>query len=101
MPGMTGLDLHRHLVTGVPQVLDPEVRSRHIKRITALADKLDVLADAVPCGPVRYQQFEVILDELHKAGFWPENSLVSEVARTFVMGVTPSTPPLKAGTADA
>jgi hypothetical protein len=87
-------------VTGVPQVLDPDVRARHTEHITALAAKVDALADTVPHGSVSYRQFEVILDGLHKAGFWPENSLVSEVARAFVTDATSPTPPVKAGTAD-
>jgi hypothetical protein len=87
-------------VTGVPQVLDPEVRSRHIQHITALADKLDGLADSVTMGSVSYQQFEAILRELHKAGFWPENSLVSDVARAFVVGVTSPTTAPNAGIAN-
>ena len=77
-------------VTGVPQVLDPEIRAQHIQRITALADKVDGLADTVTAGSVSYQQFEAILRELHKAGFWPENSLVSDVARAFTTGTTPA-----------
>ena len=70
-------------VTGVPQVLDPRMRLQRIQHITALADELDTLADAVTQEPVSYQQFETILGKLHRAGFWPENSLVSDVARAF------------------
>lgn len=59
---------------------DPEVRSRHIERITELADELDGLAMA---GSATYRQFEAILANLHGAGFWPEKSLVAEVTQAF------------------
>jgi hypothetical protein len=32
-------------------------------------------------GGASYQQFEVLLGELHKLGFFPTSSLVSDVAR--------------------
>jgi hypothetical protein len=70
-------------VAGTPRVLDPETRSRHMQRVTALAGEIDKLADAAAGGPVTYQPFEAILRELHKSGVWPESSLVSEVARAF------------------
>ncbi|MBI4182649.1 MAG: hypothetical protein HY521_01475 [Proteobacteria bacterium] len=70
-------------VTTGPQMLSPEARSRQVQHITALAGKVDMLADAVVLGSVRYQQFEAILGELHEAGFYPENSLVLDVARAF------------------
>jgi hypothetical protein len=71
-------------VTSIPQVLDHETRARHIQYIKASADSFDKLADAVSQGHHSYKEFEQILDDLHRcAGFWPENSLVSDVARAF------------------
>ena len=68
-------------VTSGPQVLKPGVRARHIDHITALANQVDALADT---KTVKYVQFEAILQKLHDAGFWPEQSLVSDVANAFV-----------------
>jgi hypothetical protein len=42
------------------------------------------LADPALQGTVTYEQFESLLGELHKLGFFPETELVSAVVRTFV-----------------
>jgi hypothetical protein len=64
----------------------PEERAQHIQHIVALADQVDALADIA--GSLAYPQFQAILDDMHKAGFWPETSLVSEVARTIHLAST-------------
>ena len=80
-------------VTSIPRLLDPATRAHHVGRITELAGEIDALADAVEGGAaVGYRQFEAILGELHTAGFWPEGSLVSEVAYAFQAAVEPRNP---------
>jgi hypothetical protein len=60
-----------------------EARSKRERHIHDLADKLDLLADSVPREAPTYRQFELILNELQGAGFFPEGGLVSDVATAF------------------
>jgi hypothetical protein len=62
---------------------NPEEKTNHEKRIIELADKIDSLAIA---DDASYEQFEKILQQLHTLGFFPDNSLVSDVARAFYVG---------------
>ncbi len=66
-----------------PQMLTPEQRTRRIRQIETVGEKLSSLAIAVEDEGVSYQQFEALLGELHKLGFFPTTSLVSDVARAF------------------
>jgi hypothetical protein len=59
----------------------PDVRSRHIGRIQELAGQLDQLAAVAEQKPIKYEQFEIILREFHRARCFPLNELVSDVAR--------------------
>lgn len=71
-------------VTDGPALLSPQARDERIRRISDIAAGLDALGDAVLTSVVRYGEFEALLDALHKAGFWPENMLVSDVAHAFI-----------------
>jgi hypothetical protein len=53
--------------------------------IVTLADKLTQLSDAAKSDAVEYGHFEAILRDLHKAGFFPDNELVSAVAQGFFL----------------
>jgi hypothetical protein len=71
-------------VTRGPRLLSADERAERKQQILSLADKISGLAVVVDSS-VRYVQFEVILTDLHKAGFFPENSLVSAVAQGFFL----------------
>ncbi len=71
-------------VTRGPRLLNTDERAERKQQILSLADKVSELA-AVVDSSVRYVQFEVILTDLHKAGFFPDNSLVSAVAQGFFL----------------
>lgn len=62
----------------------PEQSAKQQQRIEAVAAEISALADLAAKGTTTYDQFEPLLGELHKLGFFPETSLVSAVARAFV-----------------
>jgi hypothetical protein len=64
-----------------PRMLTPVETARHRQRIEALADQIDALAADAEDGAVEYRQFETILGRLHAEGFFPDNELVSAVAK--------------------
>jgi hypothetical protein len=64
-----------------PKSLNLEEKDAHQKRINDLADKIDSLANADNSS---YSKFEEILRQLHTLGFFPDNALVSNVARAFL-----------------
>jgi hypothetical protein len=66
-----------------PKSFNSEEKSTHEKRIIYLAVKIDSLAATDNSS---YEQFDEILRQLHALGFFPDNSLVSDVARGFYMG---------------
>lgn len=66
-----------------PQLLSPEQRSQRTRRIETVGEKISSLASVVEQDGASYQQFEGLLGELHKLGFFPTTSLVSDVARAF------------------
>jgi hypothetical protein len=66
------------------KLLSPEQTAKQQQRIEAVATKIDELAIPAERGLATYHQFESLLGELHKLGFFPEMSLVSAVARAFV-----------------
>ncbi len=70
-------------VTDGPRMLSPEQRQRQQQRIEAVAGKIDDLASPAERSDVAYEQFEALLGELHRLGFFPETSLVSAVAHSF------------------
>jgi len=57
-----------------------EERSERRRRIEHLADRIDALASSEMNAEARYREFEKLLDELHEAGFFPEDQLVSALA---------------------
>lgn len=69
-----------------PRVLTPAETTKRRQRIEALADQLDALADGARDGLVEYRQFEAILGRLHAEGFFPDNELVSAVAKNLLVG---------------
>jgi hypothetical protein len=66
-----------------PHMLSPEQRAQRMRHIETVGEKIKSLALAVEEDGVGYQQFEALLGELHKLGFFPTTSLVSDVARAF------------------
>lgn len=62
----------------------PEQTAKQQQRIQVVAAKIEALSIPAGQGMVTYDQFEALLGELHKLGFFPETSLVSAVARAFV-----------------
>jgi hypothetical protein len=70
-------------VTNGPQMPTSGQAAQKKQRIEALAQKIHLLAAAAEEGLAGYQQFEAILGDLHRLGFFPETSLVSAVARAF------------------
>jgi hypothetical protein len=71
-------------VTDGPRMLTPAQRTRRRQEIEALAQQIDDLAAAAVEGKAEYAQFEDILGKLHLAGFFPEMSLISAVAKAMV-----------------
>lgn len=67
-----------------PKMPTPAEAKQQQHRIEAFADDLDSLAAAAENGGATYQQFEATLRSLHKENFFPENSLISAVAKAFV-----------------
>lgn len=68
-------------VTDGPRMLSPEQKARRKQNIESLADKLDELADMAGNGKATYAQFENFLNKLNALGFFPQLSLISEVAK--------------------
>ncbi len=66
------------------RLLSAEQTAKQKERIEAVAAKINALAIPAEQGTATYDQFESLLGELHKLGFFPETSLVSAVARAFV-----------------
>lgn len=69
-----------------PNMLTPVATASHIRRIEAIADKLDALAGKAREGLADYQQFDAVLGELHAVGSFPDRDLVSAAAKALVQG---------------
>jgi hypothetical protein len=69
-----------------PRLLTPAETAKRRQRIEALADQIDVLAEGARDGLVEYRQFEAILGRLHAEGFFPDDDLVSAVAKVLLAG---------------
>ncbi len=63
-------------------LLHPPERAERERHIEALADRLDALAADAAAG---VGQFESVLQDLHKVGFYPDGELVSAVAQGFCL----------------
>lgn len=72
-----------YFVQNGPASINPEEKSAHEQHIIDLANKIELLALAENSS---YEQFDEILRQLHALGFFPENSLVMDVARAFYAG---------------
>lgn len=68
-----------------PQMLTRAARNQRRQRIEALADRLDRLAKKTSAVSANYQQSEVLLGELHAAGFFADSELVSTLAAALVL----------------
>jgi hypothetical protein len=71
-------------VSNGPGPRTPATVTRRCQAIMDQADRLDALAQEAAEGRAAYSQFEAILGELQRLGFFPETSLVSAVARSMV-----------------
>ncbi len=69
-----------------PRLPTPAETAKRRQRIEALADQIGALAEGARDGLVEYRQFEAILGRLHAEGFFPDNELVSGVAKTLLIG---------------
>ena len=74
----------RFFVTSGPKMLTPEERDIRQHKIEELAEGMDKLATQVPQGTVSYRAVEELLQKLRELGFFPDNLLVSNLARAFV-----------------
>jgi Fic family protein len=68
-----------HVAEG-PAMLKPHEHRKRIDTMEGLAAQIDDLANAKP--QISYGDFEPILDELHKNGFFPDDQLISALAFT-------------------
>ena len=64
-----------------PALLTAEKSVQHQRLVEVQADKIDGLAESSLEGAATYAQFEAILTELHRLGFFPDMALVSRVAQ--------------------
>jgi hypothetical protein len=69
-----------------PRMLAPAETAKQRQRIEALAEQVDALAEGARDGLVEYHQFESMLGRLHAEGFFPDNDLVSAVAKALLVG---------------
>lgn len=60
--------------------LPPEEAATRAQKIEYLARKIDALADTGAHKNIRYPDFEPILAELHRSGFFPDGQLLSALA---------------------
>jgi Fic family protein len=65
------------------RMLTPEETETRRNQIEALADKLDQIAADAGTRTIGYEDFECVLRQLHAAGFWPTDELVSATAFAF------------------
>jgi hypothetical protein len=71
-------------VTDGPRMSSTTERNRRRREIEALANQIDELKASAAEGKAKYTEFENILHKLHAAGFYPEISLISAVAKALV-----------------
>ena len=69
-------------------MLAPADADQRRQAIIKQAEAIETLAGEVAVGRGSYAQFEEILRELHRLGFFPETALVSAVARN-MLAATP------------
>jgi hypothetical protein len=69
-----------------PRLPTPAETAKRRQRIEALADQMNALAEGACDGVVEYRQFEMLLGRLHAEGFFPDNDLVSAVAKALLAG---------------
>ncbi len=64
-----------------PAMLSPSVTALRDQKIKELAKEIDRLGDKVPHRKVTYGEVKRVLDRLHELGFFPDQLLISNVAR--------------------
>jgi len=74
----------RFFVTSGPKMLTPEEANIRKQKIEELAEEIHKLATHVPQRTVNYRAVEGLLKKLTELGFFPDNLLVSNLARAFV-----------------
>jgi|SRR5579859_653560 len=85
---------HAHVfVRQGPAMLTPAATEQRREAISKQADAVDSLATEVEGGRGTYAQFEEVLREMQRLGFFPETALVSAVARSML-----SAPALRSAT---
>ena len=57
---------------------------RRTAQIIDIADRIETLAEVALEAEVTYRQFEVLMEELRRSGFFPQSALVSEVGRSLL-----------------
>jgi hypothetical protein len=84
---------HAHLyVREGPSLPTPAAKAQREQAIRQQAEAVDDLAHAVAQGRGGYGDFEEILRELHRLGFFPETRLVSAVAHSMLTRPAPQAP---------
>jgi hypothetical protein len=68
-----------------PKQLSAADVEKRTRSICALSDELDRFADRSENSAVKYAEFEVLIERLHKLGFYPTNRQVSDVSHA-IMG---------------
>ncbi|MBV8089037.1 MAG: hypothetical protein JO139_05585 [Alphaproteobacteria bacterium] len=61
----------------------PAQAEQRKQKLETIAGEIAALADAIRHGTATYREFERLLGELHRLGFFPETPLVAAVARAF------------------
>jgi hypothetical protein len=80
---------HGHLfVREGPAMLSAGASDQRRQAIDKQAGAIETLAGEVQAGRGNYAQFEEVLRELHRLGFFPETSLVSAVAHSMLATAT-------------
>ncbi len=67
-----------------PRMLTSAEAAKRRQRIEALADQLAALGEGARDGLVEYHQFESVLGRLHAEGFFPDNELLGDVAKSLL-----------------
>jgi hypothetical protein len=75
-----------------PEVMPLAAVAQRLESIEHQAQILDGFAESAVEGRANYSQFEEILSELHRLGFFPETGLVSAVAHSMVGNAAPPRP---------
>jgi hypothetical protein len=67
-----------------PKMPSPQEAAKRKQKIEELGNQLEELAAAIPQGMVKYETVDAVLARLRALGFFPDNLLVSNLARAFM-----------------